>query len=95
MCAHSPEGQLHTGMHQEKRGCRSREGSLPLYSTQVRQPRKFCIQLWSPQHNKDMELFEWVQRRAAKTIRGLEHLCCESERDGAVEPGEEKAPGKP
>ncbi|KAK4811092.1 hypothetical protein QYF61_016378 [Mycteria americana] len=34
-------------------------------------------QLWSPQYRKDMDLLEWVQRRATKTIRGLEHLSYE------------------
>jgi len=27
-----------------------------------------CIQLESPQHRKDMELLEWVQRRATQMI---------------------------
>jgi len=33
-----------------------------------------CVQLLSPQHRKDMELLERVQRRATNMIRGLEHL---------------------
>ena len=45
---------------------RSREGILPLYSTPVRAHQESCIQLWSPQHNKDMELLEWVQTRPQK-----------------------------
>jgi len=43
----------------------------------VRLHQQYCVQLWSPQHKKDMELLEWVQKRDTKMIRGLKHLCCE------------------
>jgi len=47
---------------------RSREVTLPLYSALMRPHMESCIQLWSPQHRKDMELLERVQRRTTKKI---------------------------
>ncbi|PKU48255.1 hypothetical protein llap_1449 [Limosa lapponica baueri] len=50
---------------------------LPLYSTLVRCHLESCIQLWSPQHRKDMDLLDQVQRRSTKMIGGLKHFSYE------------------
>jgi len=54
-----------------------KEGILPLYSALMRPYLEYCIQLWSPQHMKDMDVSKQVQRRATKMIRGLAHLSYE------------------
>ena len=49
----------------------------PLYSVLMRPHLQYCVQAWGPQHRKDAELLEWVQRWVSKMIRGLQHLSYE------------------
>jgi len=56
---------------------RSREVILPFCTVQMRPQLEFCVQLWIPQHRKDMDLLEQLQRRATNVIIGIEHISYE------------------
>jgi len=56
---------------------RLREVLLPLYSALGRPHLQCCGQCCAPQFKKDEELLERVQWRAARVMRGLEHLSYE------------------
>ena len=45
---------------------------LPLCSALGRPHLEYCIQMWSPQYRRDMDLLEHVQRRATKMIQRMD-----------------------
>ena len=77
MCACSLEGQLCSGLNQQRDGIREKEGIVSLCSALERSHLEHCVQAWGPQHREDTELLKQVQRRAMRMLRGLEHLSCE------------------
>ena len=76
---------------------RSKEVILPLCSALMSSHLQYCIHFWSPQHKKDMELLERIQRKAIKMTRVLENLSYRDTagRAGGLQPGEVKASRTP
>ena len=52
---------------------RFRELILPHYSILVGPHLECCVQLWCPQHRKDIDLLQQAQRRALKMVRVIEY----------------------
>ena len=53
---------------------RVRDVTLPLYSALVKPDLEYCVQMWSPQNRRDMDLLERIQRRVTNMIQGMEHF---------------------
>ena len=62
------------GCIQSSVASRAKEVLLPLCSVLVRPQLEYCIQMWSSQCRRDIDLLECIQRRATKVIHGVEHL---------------------
>lgn len=52
-------------------------GAMWFHSALVWPHLEHCVEAWGPQHKKDAELLEQIQRRAMKMIKRLEHLSYE------------------
>ncbi|KAJ7412696.1 hypothetical protein BTVI_45623 [Pitangus sulphuratus] len=75
---------------------RYHEENNNLYSVLMKPLLECCIQVWGPQYKKFMESLEKVQWRFMMIgSAGATLWCGETERVEVVQPGEEKAPGKP
>ena len=91
-----PESQSYPGLHQKKCDQQGEGGDPALLHCAVRPHLEYCIRMMSPQHRRDVDLLECVQRGATELMeQGMEHLRCEDRlRAGAVQPAEEKALGR-
>ena len=70
--------------------------SSPFCSALVRLHLEYCVHMWSPQDRRDMLLLECIWRRVTSDSRdGTPPLQGLAESAGAVQLGEEKAPGRP
>ena len=62
------------GCIKQSMASRAREVILPLCSALLRPHLEYCVQMWSPQHRRDVDLLKYIQGRATKMIPGMERL---------------------
>lgn len=76
-------------------GCiRSKDLNFLLYSSLVRPYLEVCVQFWTPQYRRDMELPERVHQMTTSMFKGLEHLSYEERlRELGMFTLEKKEPG--
>ena len=48
---------------------RDKELFLALYSVQVRPHLEYCVQVWAPYYQKDIQTLKKVQQRAIKMVK--------------------------
>ena len=84
-CPGSPKGQLYPGVHQAQHCHQAGVGAAcPAPLSAVRPHLMHLVQLWVPQSEKVVKPLESVQRRGAKTGKGLEGEVCEGADWGPV-----------
>jgi len=91
----SPEGQPYPGLHQEKHSQQVKGGESSALLCSGETSPGVLRPAPEPSEQERQGAVGAGPEEATKIIQGLEHLSSERLRVGAVQPGEEKAPGRP
>jgi len=70
MYVHIPEDQPYPGLHPQQRGQQGKGGDSAPLPHSGETPQESCVQLWSPQHRTELELWERGQRRPQQWCEG-------------------------
>jgi len=97
VCPHSSESQLYPGLQQKQHGQQNKGGApAPLLCTDKTSPGVLCPGVESLVQERSGSVRAWPEERHKDDLRGgTPPLQRQAGRFGAVQPGEEKAPGRP